>query len=48
MINAEDIIIEFERIARELERDGETPKWTAEDIATVIRNLVKREDDDDS
>lgn len=48
MINAEDIIEEFSRIARQLERDGETPRWTADDIAVVIRNLVKREDDDDS
>lgn len=48
MINAEDIIEEFNRIARQLERDGETPRWTADDIAVVIRNLVKREDDDDS
>ena len=48
MINAEGIIAEFNRIARELERDGESPTWTADDIAEVIRNLVKREDDDDS
>ena len=47
MINAEDIIKEFERIARELERDGERPRWTAEDIAVVIRNLAKREEQAD-
>lgn len=42
MINAEDIIAEFNRIARQLERDGETPRWTADDIAVVIRNLAAR------
>lgn len=44
MISAEDVIEEFKRIARELERDGETPTWAVEDIETVIRNLIRRGD----
>lgn len=43
MISAEEIIKEFEHRAAELERDGERPVWTAQDIAVVIRNIMNRD-----
>lgn len=50
MIGAEEIIKEFEHRAAELERDGERPVWTAQDIAVVIRNMIARDEgkNDDS
>ena len=49
MISAEDIIREFNYLSAELERDGERPVWSAQDIAVVIRNMQEQdgERDDD-
>ena len=44
MISAEELIKEFEHRAAELERDGERPVWTAQDIAVVIRNMIARDE----
>ena len=43
MITAEDIIEKFYEMSTELERDGEHPVWTAQDIAVVILNMMRRD-----
>ncbi len=43
MITAEGIIEKFYEMSRELERDGHTPTWTAQDIAVVILNMMRRD-----
>lgn len=43
MITAEEIIEKFYEMSRELERDGHTPTWTAQDIAVVILNMMRRD-----
>lgn len=46
MVSAEEVIEEFKQRAMELERDGERPIWTAEDIETVIMNMIRRRGDE--
>ena len=43
MITVENIIEKFYEMSRELERDGYTPTWTAQDIAVVILNMMRRD-----
>ena len=37
-------LVEMLHRAAELERDGERPVWTAQDIAVVIRNMIARDE----
>lgn len=50
MISAEDIIAKFNEMETTLVREEYRPMWTAEQIESVIRNMMARDEEqsDDS